>query len=136
MVLNQYFGSIGGLFSMWFGISLFDMVLILCRSLSYSVQRIGIQSFHWIKALIRFRFLRKIIKIFLIVVFSALTLIQISDVIQSYLEFKTITRFDVTEKQIKPRIVFGLIPILSYESVDRLIKSIQKKSKIMESKTT
>jgi hypothetical protein len=128
MDLNQYFSSIGGLFSMWFGISLYNSVLFLCQSFAYIIKKylirteyfqlLRFQSIYWIN----YYKLIKISQTLLISAFSALMLIQISDVIKSYSSYETITRFEANERQIYPRIILGLVPYYNYKILDNLVK--------------
>jgi hypothetical protein len=95
MYLIDYFCSIGGLISMWFGLSVYDLVLIFIRktnkTITKSLQFIVIFKFRKLFSLNY----KQIFSRITIIVFSSLMLWQIITIIISYFEYETVTRFEV-----------------------------------------
>jgi hypothetical protein len=112
----EYLCSIGGLFSMWFGISLYHLLLFIKEKTNYCVEK----YFRFNQSMIdlRIRFvqyierlkLKKFFKLFIIVLYSTAMLYQISDVIQNYLKYDLVTRFEINQKQFNPRIRLDFLP--------------------------
>jgi hypothetical protein len=126
MTLIEYFCSIGGLFSMWFGISLFHLIVFVYEKLTDFIgiyfQRLNslinksIQLFSWLKFL---KYQNKF-KLLLILIFSTVMFYQISDIIRNYLKYDTLTRFEINEKNINPGVIFSVKP--KVVDIKRLIK--------------
>jgi hypothetical protein len=104
MNLVEYFGSIGGLISMWFGISVYDLVLIfvreskntiisLLRLINFEMKILMIFKF---KNLISRKFNLKFSKI-TIIVFSAIMLYQFISLMMTYFDYEIVTRFEVQQ---------------------------------------
>jgi len=140
MNLIQYFCSIGGLFSMWFGLSLFHLGLSLyggvthilgeyfqCFELGNRKRSILVR---WIQVLK----LKKRFKFVVILIYSTIMLIQISDVIRSYLNYETLIRFEINQKQINPRIVLGFTPfIMDLERLIEIYPEIERDQQCIDS---
>jgi hypothetical protein len=122
----EYFSSIGGLFSMWFGISLFHLILYLWAKLTDFIEEftqinnisgiIRSKLIHWNEI---YRLKNKF-KILIILIFSIFTIYQISEVIIGYLEYGTLTRVQMNQKQFNQRMIFGLMP--HYMNLDKLLE--------------
>jgi hypothetical protein len=54
--------------------------------------------------------LKKLFKLLIIILYSTAMLYQISDVIQNYLKYDSVTRFEINQKQFNPRIYLGYMP--------------------------
>jgi hypothetical protein len=114
----EYLCSVGGLISMWFGFSVYDLVLILAKESKKKILLLLV-SMKWqffITAIVKFKEIitSKVNQIFssiTIIVFSALMLIQIIAIISSYFDFETVTRFDVQQIKIIPNVLFRFLPL-------------------------
>jgi hypothetical protein len=125
--LVEYLCSVGGLISMWFGISFYDLVLIFFQQLKRNlIHRIVSINYRYIRSLIvKFKRIMpsKVDHIFssvTIIVFSVLMFIQIIAIISSYLASETITRFEVNEIKILPKIVFRFDLMPNNNSINKL----------------
>jgi hypothetical protein len=116
MNLVDYFCSIGGLFSMWFGISLFHLLLFIEEKLNHCVEK----YFRFNQSIIDLRIrlvqyierlkLKKLLKLLIIILYSTAMLYQITDVIQTYLKYDKVTRFEISQKQLSPSISLMFMP--------------------------
>jgi hypothetical protein len=111
MNLVDYFCSVGGLISMWFGISLYDLVVIFAKELHKKIILFfGEMNYQIvILAIIKFNAfvtskLKKISSTFTIIFFSILMLIQMIAIIKSYFDYEIVTRFEVQEIKLIPNI--------------------------------
>jgi hypothetical protein len=127
MDLVEYLCSIGGLVSMWFGISVYNLALLLVNESKKWLIRIFSSINYEILAIIVFKFKEMISKKFdgilsklTMIAFSMLMLYQIFGVIAIYLKFEIVTRFEVQEIMVLPRIQFAKQPMAS--NFDELIK--------------
>jgi hypothetical protein len=112
-----FLSSIGGLFSMWFGISLFHLLLFIYEKFVYvfvkyfqfndTIINLHIRLVHWIENLK----LNNLFKLLIIIIYSTAMLYQISGIIESYLKYETLTRFEMNQKQLNPVIVLSISPI-------------------------
>jgi hypothetical protein len=116
MNLVDYFCSVGGLISMWFGISLYDLVVIFAKeSHKKIILFFGEKNYQIvILAIIKFNAfvtskLKKISSTFTIIFFSILMLIQIIEIINSYFDYEIVTRFEVQEIKLMPNIEFTFL---------------------------
>jgi hypothetical protein len=111
MDLVEYLCSVGGLVSMWFGISVYDLALILVNeskkwiirifsSINYEKLTLNVLKF---KEMISTKF-DEILSKLTIIVFSILMWCQLFEVITIYLNFEIITRFEVQEIMFLPKI--------------------------------
>jgi hypothetical protein len=123
----EYLCSVGGLVSMWFGISVYDLTLILVNeskkwiirifgSINYEKLTLIVLKF---KEMISTKF-DEILSKLTIIVFSMLMLYQLFEVITIYLDFETVTRFEVQQIMFLPKIKIEKEPILS--NMDELMK--------------
>jgi hypothetical protein len=116
MNLIEYLCSIGSLISMWFGFSVYDLVLIFAKeSKRILLLLVSMKCRSFITAIVKFKeIISKVNEIFssiTIIVFSALMLIQIIAIISSYFDFETVTRFDVQQTKLIPNVMFGFAQI-------------------------
>jgi hypothetical protein len=102
MNLIEYLCSVGGLISMWFGFSVYDLVLIFAKESKkkFLLVLVSMKCPFFISAFVKFRAIisSKVNQTFTritIIVFSVLMLIQIIAIIRSYFDFEIVTRFDV-----------------------------------------
>ncbi len=120
----EYFSSIGGLFSVWFGISLFHLILYLWGKLTDFIEEFT--QINNISGILRSKLIdwnqiyrmKNKFKILIILIFSTVTIYQISEVIIGYLEYGTLIRVQMNQKQFNQRIIFGLMP--KYMNLDKL----------------
>jgi hypothetical protein len=116
MNLNDYFSSIGGLMSMWFGIDIYNTFLFVFKILSNSIAHylnfnFYLQNiFDWI--IIRIMRLKKYLRYLLIITCTIQLSLQISILFKSYLEYDTITRFEMNDKKYYPEFFLELIPTI------------------------
>jgi hypothetical protein len=105
MVLTEVLCSLGGLVSMWLGISLFDLI---SKCLEKIFKLIGKLESSKITINVKEKFLRLVVifKYALILTFFVLMLYQIIEVINIYSEQQTIKRFDVLHIKTLPEIGF------------------------------
>jgi hypothetical protein len=116
----EYLCSVGGLVSMWFGISVYDLALILVNESKKWITRIfsSINCEKLTLIVIKFtemistKFDEKLLKL-KIIVFSMLMLYQIFEVIIIYLDFEIVTRFEVQQIMFLPKIQISKQPMLS-----------------------
>jgi hypothetical protein len=149
MNLVEYLCYVGGLISMWFGISVYDLALILVNELKKWIIRIFGSINYQKLTLIVFKFkviistkFDKILSKLTIIVFSILMLYQIFEVITIYLDYEIVTRFEVQQIMFLPRIQIYKQPMLSnmnelmkiYPEMKRKIVNFDKheKQKIFE----
>jgi hypothetical protein len=123
----EYLCSVGGLISMWFGISVYDLALIFAEEskkkfiLLFGSFKFGLKIYIFLYN--RRRTVSKINEIFskiTIVVFTLLMFYQIMSVINIYLDFEILTRFEISEIKLLPNIKFDIIPKL--QTMDKLIR--------------
>jgi hypothetical protein len=122
----EYLCSVGGLVSMWFGISVYDFALILINELKKWIIRIfgSINYENLTLIVLKFKeiiskydeILSKLTKIF----FSILMLYQLYEVITIYLNLETVTRFEVQQIMSFPDIQIFKRPMIS--NLDELMK--------------
>jgi hypothetical protein len=100
----QYFSSIGGLIAIWFGFSLYHIFLkILSKILKYSfVEKLIISLF--IGFTLR---IDKIIKTFIILIFTALMFYQLIEVIESYEKSETIVVTELFRQMNLPKVTIS-----------------------------
>ncbi len=111
-----YLCSIGGLFSMWFGISLFRLNLFIQEKLIYCLEK----YFRFNQSMIDLRIrlvqyierLKKLFKFLIIILYSIVMLYQILDVIQNYLKYDKVIRFEINQKQFNPSIHLKFVPMV------------------------
>ncbi len=103
MNLVDYFCSIGGLISMWFGISVYDLIVIFAKESQKKIIHFFGQMNHqiFILAIIKFN---AFVSTFTIIFFSTLMFIQIIAIISSYFDYEIVTRFEVQEIKLIPNI--------------------------------
>jgi hypothetical protein len=127
MNLVEYLCSVGGLLSMWFGISVYDFALILANeSKKWIIRIFGLINYEKLtlivlkfKEMISTKF-DEILSKLTIIVFSILMLYQLFQIITIYLDFEIITRFEVKEIMFLPKIQITKRPMLS--NLDELMK--------------
>jgi hypothetical protein len=113
----EYLCSVGGLISMWFGFSVYDLVLIFAKEIKKNILLlVSMKCQFLITVIVKFKEIitSKVNHIFssiTIIVFSALMLIQIIAIISSYLDFDVVTRFDVQQMKLIPNVMFGSLPL-------------------------
>ncbi len=118
MNLVEYFCSVEGLVSMWFGLSIYDIALIFVIYLKMKITLIfdsilenfreNIPTIFKFKEMISSK-MNQIFSIITIIIFSSLMLIQIIEVIAIYLDFEIVTRFEVQETKLLPNITLWRI---------------------------
>ncbi len=112
MNLLEYFCSVGGLISMWFGISVYDLTLIFFRKskkriiylLGLIESELKIFTFFHSRNLIKNKFNRFFSKIIMIL-FSALMFYHSITLIINFFDYETVTRFEVQEIKSMPNIM-------------------------------
>ncbi len=114
----EYLCSVGGLVSMWFGISVYDLALILVNeSKKWIIRIFGSISYENLTSIVlKFKVISKfneILSKLTIIVFSILTLFQIFEVITIYLDYEIVTRFEVQQIIFLPKIRILKQPMLS-----------------------
>jgi hypothetical protein len=113
----EYLCSVGGLISMWFGFSVYDLVLIFTKEIKKKILLfVSMKCWFLITIIVKFKEIIKskvnhIFSSITIIVFSALMLIQIIAIISTYLDFEVVTRFDVQQMKLIPNVMFGFIPV-------------------------
>jgi hypothetical protein len=114
----EYLCSVGGLVSMWFGISVYDFVLIFVRETKNKLIQMFVlmNCLLVISAIVKFKAMitSKIYQIFTnitIIFFSVLMLIQVIEIISSYFDYEIVTRFEVQQIKLLPNIVLGFVLI-------------------------
>jgi hypothetical protein len=112
MVFIEYFSSIGGLISMWFGLSLFHLIKIAYEKMSIIrekyFQHIGLTVS--ISTGLTKIFKRRNINCIIILVYCSIMLYQLTDMVNSYLKYETITRFEALERKFNPKITIAYVP--------------------------
>jgi len=112
MVFIEYFSSIGGLISMWFGLSLFHLMKIAYEKMSIIrekyFQNIGLTIS--INTRLTKIFKLRNINYVIILVYCSIMLYQLTDMVNSYLKYETITRFEAFERKLNPKITIAYIP--------------------------
>jgi hypothetical protein len=110
MNLIEYFCSIGGLISMWFGISVYDFVLIFVRETKkrviYPLGLNRLEMLFKLRNLVSHKF-NQIFSSITITVFSVLMLHQILAVIISYFDYEVVTRFEIEKIISMPKIIIS-----------------------------
>jgi hypothetical protein len=120
MNLVEYLCSVGGLVSMWFGISVYDLALILVtESKKWIIRIFGLINYEKLtlnvlkfKQMISTKF-EEILSKLTIIVFSMLMLYQLFEVITIYLNFEIVTRFEVQQIMFLPKIQIYKRPMIS-----------------------
>jgi hypothetical protein len=122
----EYLCSVGGLVSMWFGISFYDLALVLVNESKKWIIRI-FSSINYEKLTLIVLKYKEIISKFneilsklTIIVFSILMLYQLFQVITIYLDFEITTRFEVQQIIFLPKIQIFKRPMFS--NLDELMK--------------
>jgi hypothetical protein len=123
----EYLCSVGGLVSMWFGISVYDFGLILVtESKKWIIRIFGLINYEKLtlivlkfKEIISTKF-DKILSKLTIIVFSILMLYQLFEVITIYLDFEIVTRFEVQQIMFLPKIQLLKRPMIS--NLEELMK--------------
>jgi hypothetical protein len=116
----EYLCSVGGLVSMWFGISVYDLALILVNeSKKWIIRIFGLINYEKLtlnflkfKEMISTKF-EEILSKLTIIVFSMLMLYQLFEVITIYLNFEIVTRFEVQQIKFLPKIQILKQPMIS-----------------------
>jgi hypothetical protein len=144
MDLIEYFYSIGGLVSMWFGICVYDLVIKLMNYLKFSIillfgtndsrtkmskllERIGTIFLNMNKKL------RKLT----IIVFTILMTNQITTVVEIYNNFETITRFDIQTINYLPNIRLHKRPsINNWDKLNRIYPDMNKMMDLVKKSIT
>ncbi len=129
MNLVEYFCSIGGLISMWFGISVYDLLLIFVREtkkrISYPLTIIGFKiknSMHFkFKGLTQHNY-NKIFSKIIILLLSALVFYQSITIFLKYLDYEIVTRFEVQEIKSIPTILIEKYSPKTLRMAKELIK--------------
>jgi hypothetical protein len=101
---------------MWFGLSLFHLFLFFKEKLSHALEKyfqfdgyitdFGLRLIY----LIEYFKLETIFKLLILMIYSTAMVYQISEGITNYLKYETITRFEISQKQMNPRVVLHLRP--------------------------
>jgi hypothetical protein len=119
MNLIEYLCSVGGLISMWFGFSVYDLVLIFAKESKEKILLllVSMKCRFFITAIVKFKEIitlkfNQIFSSITIIVFSALMLIQIIELMSSYFDYEIVTRFDVQQMKLIPNVMiyFPLMP--------------------------
>jgi hypothetical protein len=137
MNLVEYLCSVGGLVSMWFGISVYDFVMIFVEELKRKIIYLFVSiNFQFVILMIlKFREIisskfDRIFSIMTIIVFTILMFIQTIEIIRNYTEFEIVTRFDVQEIKLLPKIVFfSAIPVNNLNKLIRIYPEMEQKIK-------
>jgi hypothetical protein len=123
----EYLCSVGGLVSIWFGISVYDLALTLVNESKKWIIRIFGSNNCEKLTLIVFKFKEmistkfdEILSKLILIIFSILMLYQIFQVITNYLDFEIVTRFEVQQIKFLPKIKIVKQPMLS--NLDELMK--------------
>jgi hypothetical protein len=127
MNLIEYLCSVGGLVSMWFGYSFYDLVLIfvneskkkirlLFRSDNFEKLTLIVLKF---REIISTKFDKMLSKLTLIV-FSILMFYQIYEVLTIYFNYEIVTRFEVQEIMLLPKI--RILKSLKLTNMNELMK--------------
>jgi hypothetical protein len=135
----EYLCSIGGLFSMWFCISLFHLLLIIEEKLNNCVEK----YFRFNESMIELRIrlvqyierlkLKKLFKLLIIILYSTAMLYQISDVIQNFLKYDKVTRFEMNQKQFNPRILLMFKPkVFKFYKLRKIFPEIRRDNHYIE----
>jgi hypothetical protein len=134
----EYLCSVGGLISMWFGFSVYDLVLIFAKESKKKILLllVSMKCRFFTTAIVKFKeiILSKVNQIcssITIIVFSALMLIQIIAIISNYFDFEVVTRFDVKQIKIIPNVMFEFYPLPNnlsklYETYPQMKEEIHK----------
>jgi hypothetical protein len=127
----EYLCSVGGLVSIWFGISVYDLALTLVNESKKWIIRIFGSNNCEKLTLIVFKFKEmistkfdEILSKLILIIFSILMLYQIFQVITNYLDFEIVTRFEVQQIKFLPKIKIVKQPMLS--KLDELMKIYQE----------
>jgi hypothetical protein len=127
--LVEYFCSTGGLISMWFGISVYDLLLIFMREtkerILYPLTIIGLK----IKNLMNLKFKRltqynynKIFSRITILLLWALVFYQSTALFLKYFDYEIVTRFEVQEIKSIPTIIIYKTSLKTLRMAEELIK--------------
>jgi hypothetical protein len=117
MNLIEYFCSVGGLISMWFGFSVYDLVLIFTKESKKKVLLllVSMNCQIFITVIVKFKqIISKLNDIFssiTIIVFSVLMFIQVTELISSYFDYEVVTRFDVQQIKLIPNVMLIFEPL-------------------------
>jgi hypothetical protein len=123
MVFIEYLSSIGGLMSMWFGISLFQLIRFVCekmlnickkyfQNISLTIS-ISTRLSHFIKI-----FNLRNMNFIIILVYGSIMLCQLTDMINSYFKYEVITRVQSLHTKLNPKVTIGYAPL--YINIDKL----------------
>jgi len=127
MNLVEYLCSVGGLISMWFGISVYDIALILMKELKKRIIPFIVfikleklfPTFLKFKESISSKIKKKFPNI-TIIVFSVLMFHQLITVMDIYLKYEIVTRFEIEKIKHLPLVRFYIIPQL--RDLDKLLE--------------
>jgi hypothetical protein len=118
MNLIEYLCSIGGLIGMWFGFSVYDLVLIFAKESKKKILLllVSMKCRFFITAIVKFKEIitSKVNQLFssiTIIVFSAIMLIQIIELMNSYFDYEIVTRFDVQQIKVIPNVLIFFSPV-------------------------
>jgi hypothetical protein len=113
----EYLCSVGGFFGIWFGVSLYDLVLILAKESKEKILLllVSMKCRFFITPIVKFKenITSKVNQIFssiTIIVFSVLMLIRLIAIISSHLDFEVLTRFDVQGMKQLPNVMSSFTP--------------------------
>jgi hypothetical protein len=117
--LIEYLCSVGGLISMWLGLSVYDLVIMFAKESKKLIVlllvlmkcRLFITAIVKCKQSITLN-VNQIFSRITIIVFSALMLIQVISIIRIYFDFEVVTRFDVHQTKLIPNVLLSF----KYES--------------------
>jgi hypothetical protein len=147
MNLIEYLCSVGGLISMWFGFSVYDLVLIFAEESKKKILLllVSMKCRFFITAIVKFKGIitSKVNQIFsciTIIFFSTLMLIQIIELIRSYFDFEIVTRFDVQQMKVIPNVIIFFSPVPNnlnklyeiYPQMEQEIHEIEESESIAE----
>jgi hypothetical protein len=133
---------------MWFGISVYDLVLIFAKKMKKKLLLLLVlvlmECRFFITAIVKFKQIitSKVNHIFssiTIILFSVLMLIQIIAIISNYLEFEVVTRFDVQQIKLIPNVLLVYRPVpknlnILYKIYPQMKQEIHKSNEFKEMK--
>jgi hypothetical protein len=129
MNLVEYFCSIGGLISMWFGISVYDLLLIFVRETKKRILYLPTIIGFKIKNSMNLKFVgftqynyNKIFSRITILLFSVLMFYQSTTIFLQYLDYEIVTRFEVQEIKSIPTILISINSSKTLSVAKELIK--------------
>jgi hypothetical protein len=129
MNLIEYLCSVGGLIGMWFGFSVYDLVLILAKESKKNILlllvsmncRFFITAIVKLKEIISSKF-NHIFSSITIIVFSTLMLIQVKELISNYFDNEVVTRFDVQQIKLIPNVMLSFTPPPNLKALEIISK--------------